>query len=49
MIIIIIIINNTIPNINNQQHAYAAQLWRCVASMKGVKQVVGRLSTVVTI
>jgi len=40
MIIIIIIVINTIPNINSQL-AYAAQLWRCVASVKGVKRVVG--------
>jgi len=42
IIIIIIIVINTIPNINSQ-HVYAAKLWRCVASVKGVKRVVGRM------
>jgi len=39
IIVIIIIVINTVPNIIDQ-HAYAAQMWRTVASVNGVKRVV---------
>jgi len=37
---IIVIVINTLPYINSQ-HPYVVQLWRCMASVKGVKRVVG--------